>query len=259
MPSLREVQRAVARSILSHDDSDATQHLTHEALVSADRLSIYRNNFTATAVTALRLSYPVVEKLVGPEFFEGAARIFIERHPPRTAYFNDYGAEFADFLANFGPAAQLPYLPDVARLEWSVSSSLNAADAPALDAAALARVKEADHTRIRFVPHPSLRLLSVVYPADVIWRSVLAGDDASLGVLELTTELTFLLVHRGADGIVVRRLTHEEARLTAVLCSGAVLAEALLGEANSIAVALLADHLANGRFAGFESVARDQG
>jgi hypothetical protein len=259
MSTLHEIQRAVAQSILSPDDGEALRHIADDAIAAADRLRIYRNNAAATLVGALRLAYPAVEKLVGAEFFEGVARLFIERHPPRTAYLNDYGAELAGFLGAFPAAAELAYLPDVARLEWAVSSALNGPDAPALEPAALAGLAASEHGRVRFVPHPSLRLLSVRYPADVIWRAVLGGDDAVLAAIELTVEpLLWLLVHRGSEGVAMRRLTQEEADLTAILCSGAALSEAVPERDSSVFVELLADHLAQGRFAAFATGARGE-
>jgi hypothetical protein len=258
MPTLREIQRAVARSIRSPDDGEALRHIADDMIAPADRLGIYRNNAAATLVGALRIAYPAVEKLVGAEFFEGAARIFIERQPPRTAYLNDYGPEFADFLGALPAAAELAYLPDVARLEWAVSSALHAADAPVLEPAALAGLAASEHDRVRFVPHPSVRLLSLHHPADVIWRAVLGGDDAALAAIDLTGEPLWLLVHRGSEGIAVRRLTQEEARLTVMLCSGSALSEAMPEGDSAVFVALLADHLAQGRFAGFETCEPDQ-
>jgi Putative DNA-binding domain len=258
MPTLLEIQRAVARSILSRDDGDALRHIVDDTIAAADRLGIYRNNSAATLVGALHLAYPAVEKLVGPEFFGGAARVFIAQHPPRTAYLNDYGAELADFLAAFPAAAGLKYLPDVARLEWAVGTALNGLDAPALEPAALAGLASSEHGRVRFVPHPSVRLLCVHYPADVIWRAVLGGDDAALAALELTVEPLLLVVHRGSEGIVVRRLTQEEADWTAMLFSGAALAQAMPQPESPAFVQLLADHLAQGRFAAFAMIEPDR-
>lgn len=250
MPTLREIQRDVARSILSPDDGAALAHIVNEGIAAADRLNIYRNNVAITLVEALRVAFPVVDKLVGPEFFAGVARVFIARHPPQTAYLNDYGAEFADFLGVFPPAAGLAYLPDVARLEWAVNLSLNAPDAPALDMAALADLGESKHGCVRFVRHPAVRLLSVHYPADAIWRAVLADNDAALGALTLDVELRWLLVERESEGVAVHHLTQDEARWTNLLFSGAALAEVVPERDNTAFVALLADHLAHGRFAG---------
>jgi len=250
VPTLREVQQAVAHSLLARDDSAAVNHIVDDLVPAADRLRIYRNTFIGTLISALRLTFPVVERLVGQDFFEGSAAAFVERHPPRSAYLNEYGAAFGDFLAEFPPASSLPYLPDVARLEWAVSSATCAPDAPVLDPAALATFDEADQGKLRFVAHPSVRLVAVRYPADHIWRAVHDRDDEALANIDLKLEPSWLLVHRCDDGVVVRRLTEEEGHFTAALCAGRPLAEVMPPETPTNLVTMLAEHLAKGRFAG---------
>jgi hypothetical protein len=251
MPTLREVQRAVARGIFSADGDAALGHIAEDAIGAAARFAIHRNNAAVTLIEALRLIYPVVDKLVGAEFFAGAARAFIARHPPRTACLNDYGAEFADFLAAFPAAAGLAYLSDVARLEWAVNGSLNAPDEAALAPAALATLGESARGRVRFVPHPAVRLLTVSYPADAIWRAVRDDDDAALAAIDLSVAPISLLVERRREGIVMRRLTPSEAHVTALLFSGATLSQVAQQQDGATLVPLLAEHLAFGRFAGF--------
>src|SRR5437879_3127718 len=134
--------------------------------------------------SALRLSYPAVYRLVGAEFFEGAARIFIEAHPPKRACLDDYGEKFAEFLSDFEPAASLAYLPEVARLEWAVNRALHASDVEPLDPRRLAALAEAERARVSFVPHPSVSLLRVHHPADLVRRAVLAEDDDRLSGLD---------------------------------------------------------------------------
>ncbi len=253
MPTLREVQQTVAQSLLARDDSAAANHIVDDQIPAVDRLRIYRNTFIGTLISALRLTFPVVERLVAQEFFEGSAAAFVERHPPRSAYLNEYGAAFGDFLAAFPPASSLPYLPDVVRLEWAVSCAACAPDAPVLDPVALATFDEADQGKLRFVAHPSVRLIAVRYPADHVWRAVRDTDDEALANIDLKLEPLWLLVHRCDGGVVVRRLTEEEGRFTAALCAGRPLAEAIPPETPANLVTMLAEHLAKGRFAGIEA------
>src|SRR6516165_10691627 len=98
MPTLRDIQRDVARSLLLPGDGAALAHIAEDVVGAAERFNIYRNNVTITLIGALRLAYPAVDKLVGPVFFCCAARAFIARYPPRTACLDDYGGEFPDFL-----------------------------------------------------------------------------------------------------------------------------------------------------------------
>jgi hypothetical protein len=251
MPTLRDIQRDVARSLLSPGDSAALAHIADDAVGAVERFDIYRNNVAITLIGALRLAYPAVDKLVGADFFDGAARAFIARYPPRTACLDDYGGEFPDFLAGFPSAAALAYLPDVARLEWMVNLALHAPDAPALRPDALTDLADDEHGRVRFVPHPSVRLLSVHYPADAIWRAVLDGDEAALGAIAMKIDPSWLIVQRQPAGIAVVRLDEDEAGWSDLLFSGAALGEIMLGEDSARFAALLAEHLAGGRFAGF--------
>ncbi|MBV8752521.1 MAG: putative DNA-binding domain-containing protein [Hyphomicrobiales bacterium] len=259
MPTLREVQRALARGIFSADPEEALAHVAGDAIAAAERFAVHRNNAVTTLVGALCRVYPVVEKLVGAEFFAAAARAFIDRHPPRTAYLNHYGAEFADFLGAFPAAAEIVYLSDVARFEWAVHGVLNAPDAPALAPAMLVELSESAHGEVRFVPHPAVRLLTVNYPADAIWRAVQAGDDAALAALELDGAPMSFLVERRGDAVALRRLTADEAQMTALLFSGAALSQVAPEHDRVAFVTLLAEHLAQGRFAGFAAPPQGRG
>src|SRR6267378_6124166 len=125
VPALHELQRAVYRSLVAHDDDDAGVYIRADGVAAAARLSVYRNTFIGTLTNALRLSYPAVHRLVGVEFFETSARMFIEGQPPRSAYLDEYGAAFPEFLARFPAATSVPYLADVARLEWAVNRALH--------------------------------------------------------------------------------------------------------------------------------------
>ena len=139
MPTLLEMQTAMQASLIHRDNAAVSAMLAGH--ITADRLDIYRNTFIHTLTKALRLSFPVTERLVGEEFFEGAAQFFIADHPPGEAWLDRFGVEFPDFLRSFSQAKSIVYLGDVAELEWAVNSALNAADVAPLDVAALGAVK----------------------------------------------------------------------------------------------------------------------
>jgi hypothetical protein len=257
VPTLLELQRAVHRSLVAHDDEAAAQHILADGLAPEARLDIYRNTFIGALTTALRLSFPAVHRLVGPEFFESAARIFIEGEPPRSAYLDEYGEAFPKFLARFAPAASLPYLPGVARLEWAVSGALHAREVEPLDIARLSAIDPADHGRIVFVPHPSVALVHADHPVDAIWRSVLAQDDAAMAAVDLGAGPVRLLVQRLETGVDVRRLSESAWHFMVALCAGRPLQDAMDSAPKVDVAATLAEHLAAGRFIGFELIDRD--
>lgn len=101
-------------------------------------LAVYRNNYRVGLIDTLAFIYPVCRQLVGEDFFSGLARAFIGGHPSHSGNLHLYGAGFGDFIAGFEHARELPYLADVARLEWRVHRAYYAADAAPVDSAALA-------------------------------------------------------------------------------------------------------------------------
>lgn len=252
MPSLREIQLTMLKAILNRDDADAAAHIVTGGIAPANRIAIYRHTFESSLTKALRLAFPAVDKLVGTEFFDGAAMQFIHERPPHSGYLDEYGGEFADFLEAFPPAFSLKYLADVARLEWAINRAIHAADARALEVSSLTKFDDAAHERLRFTPHPSLGLLRLDWPADVIWRAVLDDDDAALGALELVRGPIALIVQRSEEGIDVSRVSDSAWRFTYDLCGGRPLGDVIEAHPEVEAPIMLAELLSNGRFAGCE-------
>jgi hypothetical protein len=249
VPTLLETQRAMRASLVGGDDHAAAALLADDT--GADRLNIYRNTFVSGVTKALRMTFPAIHRLVGVDFFEGAAARFIAQQPPRAAYLDEYGAEFPEFLRSFEPAAALVYLGDVARLEWAVSRALHAADVEPLDLARLATLSPQDQARVCFVPHPSVGLLCADHPVDAIWRGVLDEDDAALAAVDLDAGPVRLLVERRATGVEVSRLDEAAWCFAEALFDGWSVEEALASAAGTSADARLAEHLAAGRFVDF--------
>lgn len=258
MPTLREIQSAVAAYVMGDDGTAAADYVVDDGIIAAPRrLNIHRNNYRGGLAGALRITYPAIDRLVGEQFFDGAAAHFVAGHAPPIAYLNAYGDGFADFLAAFPPAAGIPYLADVARLEWAANCAANAPDAPILDPASLSTLDEADQGRVRFIAHPATRLVEIGYDADVIRRAVMARDEATLAALSPRPDRFWLIVHRMGMEVVTRRLDDREARFTVALLDGQPLGHALSADAVEAEIQLLAEHLSSGRFSGFELAAPD--
>lgn len=247
-PTLLELQRAVRNDLLGLADGVAAKYIVSEGLDPQARLAIYRNTVTSTLLKALQLSYPAVQALVGDDFFEGAARLFIERCPPSHAQLDSYGATFPDFLAQMPEAATLDYLPDTARLEWAVNEVLHAPDAKPLDLRRLERLNEDGLRSVRFVSSPTVRLLKSDFPVNAIWRAVLTHDDKALAGIRLDAAPVWLHVYRSAAGVEVRQIAEWQWRFTTALIAGHPLHDALAEASDRDVHVWLASLLASGCF-----------
>ncbi len=190
----------------------APSHPVPDAIVGdAARLAVYRNNVAVGLRDSLAATYPVVASLVGEAFFAEMARAFVAAEPPTSPVLIEYGGGFADFIDRFQPADDLPYLSDVARLEWAWQEAYHAADADPVDMQILAEVDPAELDGIRFTMHPSVRLLHSRWPVASMWEAhqqdvpdlsavVLSPEDALIVRPQLTVATH--LLDRGAGAMV---------------------------------------------------------
>lgn len=119
--------------------------------------AVYRNTVMKGCIDALEANYPSVARLVGRDWFRSAAALFVAASPPQDSSLFNYGEFFADFLRDFEPAAQLDYLPGVARLDRFWTEAHVAANAPVLHAAQLAELPPEDLASCHLQPHPAAR------------------------------------------------------------------------------------------------------
>lgn len=250
MPALLDLQRAFRTALLTDAGEAVAESIVARGIAPLARLGIYRNNVTANLTGALRLSFPAVERLVGADFFAAAAACFLAAAPPRQANLYDWGDAFPGFLHSFAPAASLPYLPDVARLEWAIGRALHAPSVPPLGVQALADLTADQQASVCFRRHPSVSLLTLAHPAHRIWQAVLAGDDGALAGIDPSGGCECLAVHRAAEGADVLRLSPADSRFAAMLCDGATLCAALETVDAATAAGLLGVFLARGLFCG---------
>src|SRR5262245_23956796 len=122
--ALAKFQDAFAQALSAAGPGDM-DHLPIEVgrLITQPGFAVYRNTVMKACIDALQANYPAVARLVGDEWFRAAAAVFARAHLPEHPTLLAYGGNFADFLARFPPAAALPYLPEVARLDrfWTES------------------------------------------------------------------------------------------------------------------------------------------
>ncbi len=163
---------------LHHDFAEALFDPGHKVpddigLCHADgatrRFNIYRNNVAVSLIDALAARFPVTREIVGEAFFTSMARVFIGAHPPTSPLMMFYGDYLPAFIASFEPAASLPYLADLARLEAARTRAYHAEDQQPLDPSALQSLSAEDLENLHFLLHPSLEIIASPHPIVTIW------------------------------------------------------------------------------------------
>ena len=152
-------------------ESAVAAHLS----ASPERFALYRGNLSATWDKVLASAYPVINQLVGDEFFSALARAYGRAHPSQSPDLNHFGATFATFLDTFEHSAGLPYLPDMARLEWQLHRAHYAQHARAVCAADLAQLSPDAFEHARYRLHPAASLFASSMAVVSLWQAHAPG------------------------------------------------------------------------------------
>ncbi len=167
------LQAAFASALLTTDQTCPDGLFSSNGADPASRFAVYRNNVHSSLINALATAYPVTAQLVGDKFFRAMAGLFVQTNPPDSPLISEYGRAFADFIQAFEPAASVPYLTDVARLERLRVRAYHAADiqplAPATVVHALQKQESLGQLRLQL--HPSLATLDSNYGVVAVWAA----------------------------------------------------------------------------------------
>ncbi|WP_298233605.1 DUF2063 domain-containing protein [uncultured Azohydromonas sp.] len=255
MPAaLHEIQRQVMHALLQRGDATAAAALLRPTpgLDAARRLQLYRNNCFESLSAALGAVYPVVRQLVGDAFFRALARRFIPAFPSRSGNLHDFGAELSEFLRGFEPATSLPYLPDVAALEWACHAVYHEAPVPALSLDALAALDADQQAALRLKLQPCARLLASEWPVLDLWRAHQGNAEDALEAIDWHGGGTRLLVAQRELEVEFRLLGVGEYAWLRALHDGEALAAAcglaLVADPGFELPAVLMRHLELGSF-----------
>ncbi|MBE7635675.1 hypothetical protein GUA87_02375 [Sneathiella sp. P13V-1] len=99
--------------------TDLGANTPDDVVNTGGRFNTYRSNYFSSLIAVLTEQFPVTAELVGPEFFDALVQEYATQIPPTSPVMGIYGERFAEFLEGFEPVQQVPYLADVARLEWA--------------------------------------------------------------------------------------------------------------------------------------------
>ncbi len=205
---LSQLQDAFQAQMLRGEATIVDEIVADERFPTALRLGVYTEAYAARLVEVLAETFPAVHAALGAEGFARHVGDFARQHPSRARSARDYGAQLPPFLASrlSGPRAR--GIADLARFEWAVAGSFDAADAITLAAASLAAVAPQEWAGLRFVFSPTLRRVDVSSNC-VAWWKFACAEQPRPGRWRLTCTQHWLL-WRQELAVFYRRLSQAE-------------------------------------------------
>jgi hypothetical protein len=222
--ALRDLQAAMAAYLVSGESAGIVASVVGDSIPAAARLRIHRHHLYDSLATALASTFSTVRQLVGEPFFRGMARAFIAEGLPTQPVLSEYGEGFSGFIEKYERAGGLPYLADVARLDWALNVAFYSPAAPRLTAAEFAAIPAEQLPSCKVSLAPGTTVIRSRYPLERIWATCQPG--ASAEMVDLGEGEARLLVFRRPDDAGFVALNEAETALVLSLSGRTTLEEA---------------------------------
>jgi hypothetical protein len=196
MLTLHELQKQFVENLKNLDEKSLTFIRTHKILSSKQHFVIYQNSIRGIHQKALQEIYPVCNKLVGDDFFIAMINEYIMQTDFIFSDLEEYGSTLPEFISEFTPAKALPYLSDVAQLEWAWHRVFHAEENKTLDLNKLSACYAAHGESILFLLQPESHLLSSNFPIHRIWEMNQNGFTGDTNLILTQNESYFFLIWR---------------------------------------------------------------
>jgi hypothetical protein len=118
MPALAEFQHAMGQALLARDAASRALPATWFKGDATAGLKVHRNTIVGACCAALRLSYPTIERVLGAPLFESLAADYVRDQPPTAPALDEYGEEFAGWVATRATNPDAALLRELAQYDW---------------------------------------------------------------------------------------------------------------------------------------------
>jgi uncharacterized protein (UPF0276 family) len=216
--------RAAAPAVLA---PELAVQIVNGSASALERLLIYRRSSRQNQHDALQAAYPVLRALVGEALFAALVADYLDDPGSCSGDLHTLGGQLAERVRAEPACASLPYLADVAELEWRLHRGFFAADHPAVPCQDPASIAPADFGRVRLVAHPSLSLLACATPASRIWQAHQPGHADEMAAIDPAGAGEWLAIYRRTEGSCVDCLAPGEFRLLELCLAEVRLSDAL--------------------------------
>jgi hypothetical protein len=213
-------------------------------LTAAERMGIYANAYYARLLECLAAFFPLLQRTLGEEVFDGFAFEYLQHYPSKSYTLDRLGESFTRFLEETRPEPEEgeepgalgwpDFLIDLSVFEWNLNQVFDGPGVegkPLLMAEVLQTFPAERFAEARLVPVPCLRLLAFRFPVNAYFtasRLVEEGEE-----LEIPDPAPEHLALTRRDWVVRRvPLTPAQHALLEKILAGAPVGEAIAAAAD---------------------------
>lgn len=176
MSKLIDIQNGFQHYLLTGEIKDVLPAIVEDHLPREKRLKIYFDAYWLRLLDITQQDYSKTLVLLGEEKFEQAFLAYLKAYPSKHFSARYFGQYFSQFLKDCSPYSDYPMLSEMANFEWSLMSTLDAADAPLISQAELNTLPENAWSSLKLSFHPSVILRKYQWDTPFLWKSIEANE-----------------------------------------------------------------------------------
>ena len=228
-PSLAEFQRWMKSRIRLQAPASASPPNAmlnpQRGVAPEERLAVYADGYLARNQEALADVYEAVRHVLGEPSFAALARAYAARYPSHDYNLSFSGRHLPELLADSPYTRRLPFLPDLARLEWLVCRAFHAFEAPPMNVTRLASVPPDLWGRLQLNFQPSVGVIASAWPIRDVWTARRQPRE-TVNIAVESRPQRVLVFRRGVE-VVCELLDETQAAVLSALLAGRMLEDAV--------------------------------
>ncbi len=219
-------------SVIDGSPEQFARSIAHKtAAIPPKGILVYRSNLLASASRTLDISFPTLDQLLGAEGLQAVAALYYDAHPLHTGDWGEWGEHLAKWLSQQETLHDMPFLADVAQLDW-FCHRLKRAATPEHTVASIALLNAIDGQFLHLNPTHYVAVMASRFPLLEIWQAHHAKENRETWLDQANQPLSegaqqYLLISREHWRASLSIITHEAYLFFSSLLQGKSLAHAI--------------------------------
>lgn len=182
------------------------------------RLHIYQDAYLSRIVEALQADFKVLHRALGEESFASLVRNFLQTFPSQFTNITEIGRNLSEYLKASDYGVEMPFVVDLAALEWARVECFWAEEKPSLDPVKLSQLTPEALESLTLTLHPSARLQTFNYEVLSVFDNFEKPDEDFFNPPE--SILNHVLIYRAADWPRAEKIAASEYKILEKLRRG---------------------------------------
>jgi hypothetical protein len=201
MTKLSDIQNNFQNYLMHHAETEFAQNVVNDSKIgNIERMQVYYAGYRLRLYEALLEDYSKVCELIGEESFKKIFLLYVDTYPSDHFSVRYFGRHFSTFLSKVDAYKSQGHISEMARFEWLIGETLDAADKQSVETDYLSKLPPDKWGECVFHLHPSVRHNTFCYNTAKLWLNI-ESNEQRIEAKILDTPQTWMFWRKGLQNL----------------------------------------------------------